>query len=102
MDTTKREDTKKNVGWKIFTLALILGLSIGFIIGAGTTIYVGKNIAEDFIDENEIRIMPALVFDLNKSTIKDYTKGLINTSEIFDSSEIRETIINKIKEYGDE
>lgn len=102
MDTTKIENTKKKVGWKIFTLALILGLSIGFIIGAGTVIYVGKNIAEDFIEDNEIKIMPAFIFDLNKSTIKDYTKGLINTSDIINSSEIRETIIKKINEYGDE
>ncbi len=99
MDTTRIEN---KVGWKIFTLILILGLSIGFIIGAVTTIYVGKNIAEDFIEDNGIKIMPALVFDLNKSTIRDYTKGLINTSDIIDTSEIRETIIDKINEYGDE
>ena len=90
----------RKVIWITFTIALILGLALGFIIGAGTVIYVGKNIAEDFIEDNEFRIMPALVFDLNKSTIKDYTKGLINTSDIIDTSEIRETIINKIKTYG--
>lgn len=91
----------KKVIWITFTIALILGLSLGFIIGVGTTVYVGKNIAEDFIEENEIRVMPALVFDLNKSTIKDYTKDLINTSDIIDTESIRREIINKIKEYGD-
>ncbi len=87
--------------WITFAFALILGLSLGFIIGAGTTVYVGKGMVEDLIEENELRIMPALVFDLNKSTIKDYTKGLINTSDIINTAEIRQEIINKIKEYGD-
>ncbi len=87
--------------WITFAFALILGLSIGFIIGAGTTVYVGKGMVEDFIEDHELRIMPALVFDLNKSEIKDYTKNLINTSDIIDTESIRREIINKIKEYGD-
>ena len=100
MDTKQNKKMGKVIGIT-FTIALILGLSLGFIIGAGTVVYIGKNMAEDFINDSEIKIMPALIFDLNKSTIKDYTKGLINTSEIIDTSEIKETIMNKINNYGD-
>jgi len=100
MDTKHNKKVGKVIGIT-FAIALILGLSLGFIIGAGTVIYIGKNMAEDFINDSEIKIMPALIFDINKSTIKDYTKGLINTSDIIDTSEIKETIINKIKNYGD-
>ena len=82
-----------------FAISLILGLSLGFIIGAGTVIFVGKDMVEDFVEENEINVLPALIFEVNQTTIKNYTKDLINTSEI--KEDLQEIIMNKIKQYGD-
>ena len=96
MDTKKDKKMSKVIGIT-FAISLILGLSIGFIIGAGTIIYVGKDLAEDFIEDNEFKIMPALILDMNKTTISDYTKDLINTSNMINTSEIRDEIIRRFK-----
>ena len=96
---TKKEISMNKVIWITFTISLILGLSIGFIIGASTVIYIGKNMAEDFIEDNEIKIMPALILDINKTTISDYTKDILNKSNIINTSEIKQDIMNKIIEY---
>ena len=107
MDTKKDKKMGRIIGIT-FIISLILGLSIGFIIGSVTVIYVGKNIAEDFIEDNEIKIMPALILDINKTMITDYTKDLMDPSNFINNSGIdvgfnnfKENIINKIKTYGD-
>ena len=96
MDTKKDKKMSKVIGIT-FAISLILGLSLGFIIGAGTVIYIGKDLAEDFIKDNEFKIMPALILDMNKTTISDYTKNLINTSNMINTSEIRDEIIRRFK-----
>jgi len=96
MDTKKDKKMSKVIGIT-FAISLILGLSLGFIIGAGTVIYIGKDLAEDFIKDNEFKIMPALILDMNKTTISDYTKDLINTSNMINTSEIRDEIIRRFK-----
>ena len=78
--------------WIISASTLIFGILLGFIIGALTVINVGTNFAEDFIEENGVAVMPALVININQTTFKDYTKDIINESEIKDS------IIDEIKE----
>ena len=52
----------------IFFIALIIGLSLGFLCGAATSIYVGASFVEDMIETNGVTV----VFDINETALGDY------------------------------
>lgn len=52
----------------VFAIALIIGLALGFLCGAATSLYIGASFVEEIIETNGITI----VFDVNETALGDY------------------------------
>jgi len=70
--------------WIVFIVALIVGLSLGFIVGIGTSLYAAASFTERIIETNGITI----VFDINETATADYIMGLVNSSIEAEKNEI--------------
>ena len=77
--------------WITFSIALILGLSIGFILGIGTSIYAGASFVNNIIESKGITI----VFDINETAAIDYAYEIVDND--IDLS-IEDKVNDKIKD----
>jgi len=70
--------------WVVFIVALIVGLSLGMVIGIGTSLYAAASFTEKIIETNGITV----VFDINETATADYIMELVNSSIEAEKNEI--------------
>ncbi len=74
----------------IFLIALIIGLSLGFLCGSIATIYAGITVMEDMIETNGLEV----TIDINETTLGDYMFELVEKKLDEMSEEIQLDIIS--------